>query len=111
MADSPEDGIYVHGLWIESARWDRQAGYLDESRPGVMFDALPVVHFTPVKDYEPPAGEYQCPLYKTNVRAGVLSTTGQSTNYVLNVSLPIRPDTDGDKWVLQGTALLCMLND
>ena len=29
----------------------------------------------------------QCPLYKTNIRAGILNTTGQSTNYILHVSV------------------------
>jgi hypothetical protein len=62
-------------------------------------------------DYEPPPGQYSCPLYKTSVRAGILSTTGQSTNYVLSVSLPIKEGTDEDTWVLQGVALLCMLNE
>ena len=55
--------------------------------------------------------EYQCPLYKTSVRAGILSTTGQSTNFVICVGLPIRPGTDSDFWVLQGVALLCATND
>jgi dynein heavy chain len=41
----------------------------------------------------------------------VLSTTGQSTNYVLSVSLPVKEGTDEDTWVLQGVALLCMLNE
>lgn len=110
MSEAPADGVYIHGLWLEGAHWDSDNWWLDESRPGVMFCPLPVVHFIPVKDYDPP-DEYQCPLYKTSARAGVLSTTGQSTNYVLSVSLPKRPDTSSDFWILQGTALLCALND
>ncbi|CAD7695715.1 unnamed protein product [Ostreobium quekettii] len=111
VASPPEDGIYVNGLWIDNARWNRTTRRLDESEPGVMFSPLPVVHFKPVLNYVPPAGEYQTPLYKTSVRAGALSTTGQSTNFVLCVSLPIREGTESDFWVLQGVALMCMLDN
>ena len=48
---------------------------------------------------------------QTSVRAGVLSTTGQSTNFVLNISLPIVQGTTPKDWVLQGVAALCMLDD
>jgi dynein heavy chain len=106
----PEDGIFVDGLWVDGARWDLDAMCLVESKPGVMWSPLPVVHFKPVQDCEPPPSEYQCPLYKTSVRAGVLSTTGQSTNFVLCVSLPVKAGTKSDFWVLQGVALLCMLD-
>jgi dynein heavy chain, axonemal len=111
VTEGPDDGIYVSGLWTDGARWNREQGYLDESLPGSMFSDLPIVHFAPVNNFEPPEDEYQCPLYKTSVRAGILSTTGQSTNFVLCVSLPMRSGTDSDFWVLQGVALLCMLNE
>ena len=111
VPEPPQDGIYIDGLSVDGARWDRQAKCLEESEPGVMYSPMPVIHFNPVANYEPPPTEYQCPLYKTSVRAGVLSTTGQSTNYVLNVSLPIREGTDEDHWILEGVSLLCMLND
>lgn len=51
---------------------------------------------------------YECPVYKTSVRAGVLSTTGQSTNFVLSVEVPTMDDPE--RWVLQGTAMLLQLN-
>ncbi len=109
----PSDGIYVSGLWIDGARWDTSAECLEESEPGVMYAPLPVIHFKPGKEAETSGntpGQYSCPLYKTSVRAGVLSTTGQSTNFVLCVSLPVRKGTSSDFWVLQGVALLCMLD-
>lgn len=110
VAAAPEDGVYIDGLWLEGARWDTAAGCLAESQPGVMAAPLPVVHFKPATNAAPPADQYQCPLYKTSARAGLLSTTGCSTNFVLCVSLPCPVGKDVDSWVLQGVALLCQLD-
>ncbi|KAI5075577.1 hypothetical protein GOP47_0009653 [Adiantum capillus-veneris] len=105
----PSDGIYINGLFLDGARWDRDLQCLSEAFPGEMHSKLPIVHFTPIVNYKPPADEYQCPLYKTHVRAGVLTTTGASSNFVLNVSLGIHPRTNPDFWILQGVALLCQI--
>jgi len=107
----PEDGCYVRGLFIEAARWSEETMTLQPSYPGIPQEALPYIHFLPAEDFKPPETDYQCPLYRTNVRAGVLSTTGASTNYVLDVSFPTPEEHGPSFFVLQGTAGLTMLND
>jgi len=68
-----------------------------------------MIWFKPQEDYKPDPDEYSCPVYKTSVRAGVLSTTGQSTNFVIAVDLPTQDEPR--KWTLRAAAFLCQLND
>ena len=49
---------------------------------------------------------YSCPLYRTPLRTGTMSSTGHSTNYVMCVDIPIE-GYDSDYWISRGTALLC----
>lgn len=109
ITEAAEDGVYIHGLFMDGARWDRQAGMIADQRPTVMFDTLPVIHFKPLEDYKPDPEDYAAPLYKTSVRSGVLSTTGLSTNFVVHVHMPSREPPAA--WVQRAAAMLCMLND
>ncbi len=52
---------------------------------------------------------YECPLYRTSSRAGTLSSTGISTNFVTSVNLPTNQPPEF--WVMRGVALLCQLDD
>ena len=117
---------------------------------------MPIIHFLPVEVGSAQIGQnneikeaaeadedlsesfnvYKCPVYKTSERAGELSTTGQSTNFILSVDLPCgfpeymsnvtkkssKYTTTEEKdwtsleeynsthWILRGTAMLTMLD-
>ena len=86
----------------------------------VLLEPMPVIHLetlkcstiidrhgpSVLKDGEP---HYQCPVYLTSVRRGVLATTGHSTNYVLPIRLP--SSKPQKYWIKRGAALLCATDD
>ena len=108
LSGPPEDGVYIHGLFMDGARWDVANHCVEDSNLGELYPRLPIIHFIPTRDHVPNPKHYQCPIYKTSVRAGILSTTGQSTNFVLAIELPT--SRDPNYWVLKGAASLCQLN-
>ncbi|GLH11548.1 Uncharacterized protein GBIM_16302, partial [Gryllus bimaculatus] len=105
----PEDGVYVHGIFIDAANWNSVQRKLVDAKGGQMHGYLPVMLMTPTDMKIVEEGRYHAPLYKTALRAGVLSTTGHSTNFVITCLLPSYEDESF--WILRGTALLTQLTD
>lgn len=108
MLKIPEDGIFVHGLYIEAGKWDEKKGGLCDPELRELTSTLPVLWIKPCRELDV-NNRYDAPLYKTNVRAGVLSTTGHSTNFVLSILL--KSEKPPSFWILRGTALITLLTD
>lgn len=106
----PEDGVNIIGMFIEGCKWNHVTFSLDESDPKVLFAKCPMVQIIPRKSNEFIEGQfYECPIYKTSERKGVLMTTGHSSNFVMMMRLPT--NVDADHWIKRGVAILCSLDD
>ncbi|XP_071963333.1 dynein axonemal heavy chain 6-like [Antedon mediterranea] len=114
----PEEGVLVFGLYLDGAHFNRAKGVLQDSLAGRRFSPMPYIHFLPTEissiisqqsDKLEGLYLYQCPVYRTSARAGTLSSTGLSTNFVTAVDLPTYQNPD--LWITRGVALLCQLDD
>ncbi|KAK2518440.1 Dnah9 [Columba guinea] len=96
FASPPREGAYVHGLFMEGARWDAQAGLITEARLKELTPAMPVIFIKAIPaDKQDIRSTYQCPVYKTRQRG---------PTYVWTFNLKTRENPS--KWVLAGVALL-----
>uniref|UniRef100_H2YVQ6 AAA+ ATPase domain-containing protein n=1 Tax=Ciona savignyi TaxID=51511 RepID=H2YVQ6_CIOSA len=98
------DGVRVFGLFMDSGRWDVDQRMLQESLPNIRYFRMPEIIFMPQTEDASSSSMYSCPLYRTSRRAGSLSSTGHSTNFVTAVNL--ETDLPSGHWTLRGTALL-----
>ncbi|XP_052133028.1 dynein axonemal heavy chain 6-like [Frankliniella occidentalis] len=82
---------------------------LTDPNPGEINPPLPAVLLVPCTSVGDLSNRYRSPLYKTSARAGVLSTTGHSTNFIMAVLLPT--NISEDVWITRGCALLTQLSN
>uniref|UniRef100_H2XPC8 AAA+ ATPase domain-containing protein n=1 Tax=Ciona intestinalis TaxID=7719 RepID=H2XPC8_CIOIN len=104
-APPPADigGVYVYGLYLDGAGWDRKAMKLMEPLPKVLFTQMPVVHVYAINinqsrdDKRGGMSLFPCPVYKKPRR----------TDLTFIFSLLLRTSQNPDHWVLRGVAVLC----
>ena len=113
----PEEGVYVHGLWIDGAGWDKKRICLVDQAPKTLFYELPVTLITGMQFKEKKSGwgfgdpkltsgkvdmqKYSAPLYMYPRRC-----TGALGTYIDQIDLPAGGEPPM-KWCMRGVCLLC----
>ncbi|XP_067860662.1 dynein axonemal heavy chain 17-like [Heptranchias perlo] len=96
MTSPPREGAYIHGLFMEGARWDKNSGALAEARLKELTPAMPVAFIKAIPvDRQETKNIYECPVYKTRTR-------GPTYVWTFNLKTKEKPA----KWILAGVAVL-----
>ncbi|KAG9346625.1 hypothetical protein JZ751_006936 [Albula glossodonta] len=67
----PKDGVFIRGLFLEGAGWDKKNSCLVEAEPMQLVCPIPTIHFKPVEARKKIAKSmYSCPCYYFPVRSG-----------------------------------------
>lgn len=80
VTTAPSEGVYIYGLYVEGAGWDRKNMRLTESQAKVLYQAMPVIHVSAINSSEDEDPKlYTCPVYKRPRRT--------DQNYIFNVTM------------------------
>ncbi|XP_066578473.1 dynein axonemal heavy chain 2 [Amia ocellicauda] len=105
LLSPPKDGVFVRGLFLEGAGWDKKNACLVEAEPMQLVCPIPTIHFKPVENKKKSGkGMYSCPCYYFPNRAG---GAGRAS-FVVGVDLKSGA-VPPDHWIKRGTALLMSL--
>ncbi|KAL0487737.1 dynein heavy chain [Acrasis kona] len=84
------EGVYIYGLFLDGAAWDKKSGRLIDSQPKVLFNPLPVIYISvnQIQGGEmggkDSGGPYVCPVYRLPRRTAL--------NYIFDITLKCEPD-------------------
>ena len=94
----PDEGIYIYGLFLDGARWDKSKDILVDSEPKVIFAQLPVLWVTGTNTEKKEKGInfVTTPLYNAPKR--------HAFNFIADFDL--RCQEAPSKWILRGVALM-----
>ncbi|XP_054702261.1 dynein axonemal heavy chain 17 [Grus americana] len=95
----PREGSYVHGLFMEGARWDIHSGVITDARLKELTPMMPVIFIRAIPvDRMDTKNVYECPVYKTRMRG---------PTYVWTFNLKTKEKAA--KWILAAVALLLQI--
>ncbi|XP_076454460.1 dynein axonemal heavy chain 2-like [Babylonia areolata] len=107
VTGAPKDGVYIKGLYLQGAGWDKKNSALVEAEPMELVCPMPSIHFKPTESRKKGTkGMYSSPCYYYPNRAG----GGGRPSFVVAVDLKSGEKTP-EHWIKRGTALLMSLDN
>jgi len=102
LTAQPDVGVYVHGLFMEGARWENgkgeDEGYISESKMKELHPLMPICNVFSVHiDQMDWTAMYHCPVFTTSMRGAT---------YIFTANVRMDPDDVEVTWVLAGAAML-----
>ena len=98
VRESPSDGAFIYGLFLEGASWSTKDARLADADSQKLFTPMPIIHVTAVRQLDRRTkGIFEAPCYRVTRRTGA--------NFITKFMLRTLDDTT--KWILRGVALLC----
>ena len=90
------DGAYLHGLYMEGAKWAPNDGAITKATPREMFCQMPIINCRSIaSDKASTSNIYQCPVYKTLQRGPTFVFVAQ-----------LKTKSPPARWTLAGVALV-----
>jgi dynein heavy chain len=98
----PVEGVYIHGLYLEGASFDKTSKVLKESPPREPYVPMPMMQVSAITSADhdklyKSSEYYDCPVYTKKKRTNL--------NYVFSVKL--KTEHPAKHWTMRGVALLC----
>jgi len=123
----PSEGVYIHGLFLEGAGWNRAEKRLEDSNPKELYYQFPILHVSAISTAVPTGGApgagqaarqkqidaekalYSCPVYIYPRRNDkyLIFRPGIKAEQQGAPSGPNKGMTAAMKWKLCGACLLC----
>jgi dynein heavy chain len=95
-----QEGVYIYGLFLEAAAWDKKGSKLVDAPPKKLFCPVPCIFVTAIDKKESAKymhNQYLCPVYTIPSKTGL--------NFVFTAN--IKTEEPATKWTLRGTSMLC----
>jgi len=95
-----EEGVYVWGLFLEAAAWDKKGSKLCDAPPKKLYCPIPCLFVTAIDKKEAAKflhSQYMCPTYTIPAKTGL--------NFVFTAN--VKTEDPPQKWIMRGTALMC----